>query len=244
MDMDASTTTFLLPAPGDAAIALLRTFPHVNLVEAGFDPSVYEDELFKRLDVEFPSSLHSAVARRRAEYLAGRACARQALKLCGREARQVHAGPDRCPQWPAGIAGSISHSERLAIAAVTAVPVLGVGVDIQPVANQLLTADELRDVVFAGADWDLLPRPGDAGEQLPLSVFSIKECLFKAAYPLVRRFFDFSSAEVLSIDWDLGMFRLGLRDWLHPSLPSHHELSGAIDVRRGVIRCLLVIDSH
>lgn len=63
-----------------------------------------------------------AVPRRRREFAAGRWCARAALAQLGEPPVPILRGPQNEPQWPAGIAGSITHCAgyRAAAAARTA----------------------------------------------------------------------------------------------------------------------------
>ena len=53
--------------------------------------------------------VRTAGPRRRAEFTAGRACARAALAALGLPAAPVLAGRAGEPRWPAGVTGSITH---------------------------------------------------------------------------------------------------------------------------------------
>jgi enterobactin synthetase component D len=80
------------------------------LVSCAFDPAQLAADDFQRAGIVPSASLQRSVAKRQAEYLAGRVCARAALqRLDGRDyVPGTH--EDRSPVWPAGIHGSITHS--------------------------------------------------------------------------------------------------------------------------------------
>src|SRR5688572_29707947 len=66
--------------------------------------------------IPLPATLHGAVPKRQAEFRAGRYCAMTALtaldaRFAGCEVGRADSG---APVWPAGIVGSISHSDGMA----------------------------------------------------------------------------------------------------------------------------------
>ncbi len=168
--------------------------------------------------IVLPESLANAMLKRQVEFAAGRFCAREALQQLGCESRATLAiGQDRVPLWPAGYLGSISHGDGLAIAVVTTTKAWrGVGIDIEriltieaaePLVEHLMTAAELAIGNAAGlslAHWLSL-------------VFSAKESLFKALYPLVGRYFDFLDAEVCELQKQQSCITLRLVTTLSPS---------------------------
>jgi 4'-phosphopantetheinyl transferase EntD len=69
---------------------------------------------------------------RRAQFIAGRACARTALVRTGHTACSVLADSEGVPQWPVGIVGSISHKHLLSIAAIApAANLRAIGIDLE-----------------------------------------------------------------------------------------------------------------
>lgn len=112
-------------------------------------------------------SLHPAEAalaagmgpQRRADFAAGRACARRALIGLDVHAA-VLAEADGAPLWPSGMRGSISHKDGVAVAVVGSDAVVaGIGVDIEVprplptvVLDSVLTPAELRQLTLAGHD--------------------------------------------------------------------------------------------
>lgn len=141
-----------------------------------------------------PPQLLHAVPKRKAEFIAGRRCAAEAIRrLTGREVFPGM-GEDRAPIWPEGVVGAISHSHGRAIAlAGSGQRFCGIGIDIE----RILTEEEARDIapqVLTESERRNLGKHID-----PIMtglIFSAKESLFKALYPSVRRFFFFEAAEL------------------------------------------------
>lgn len=162
------------------------------------------------LDIElFPSEVETlgrAVEKRRREFVTGRACARLALEQLGVAPAAIPGGAGGAPVWPAGVVGSITHCRGFRAAAVArATDALALGIDAEPdeplppgVLEEVAHGPEL-DVVAAGG-------PGaDAGRLL----FTAKEAVYKAWFPLTGRWLGFEDARV-SLDGPAGTFRAEL----------------------------------
>lgn len=167
------------------------------MVASRFDPSLWHEQQFALAGIA-PAR---GVAKRQSEFLAGRICAREALRQLCAEPGVPAVGADGAPQWPAGVVGSITHGQGRALAVVApAQRFQGLGLDIETLlpspraerlVGEILTAGELRRL--DGLD------PQQRARLITLS-FSIKESLFKALYPLVGRRFYFHDAELLEHD--------------------------------------------
>lgn len=164
-------------------------------------------------------------AKRQAEYLAGRLCARQALQRLTGTPSVPAVGKDRAPQWPAGVVGSITHGAGWAAALVGQADTWrGLGLDTElllPTGR----AERLAEQILTPAELECLPDTPEAQAWLTSLTFSFKESLFKALYPLVRRRFYFEHAELL--DWTpAGTARLRLLEDLGPDWPAGSLLDG------------------
>ncbi|MEU0527143.1 4'-phosphopantetheinyl transferase family protein [Streptomyces niveus] len=139
----------------------------------------------------------SAVAQRRGEFTTARHCARQALTRLGAPAGAILTGERGAPMWPEGVVGSITHCVGYR-AAVVARPahVVSIGVDAEPalpLPEGVLEAVALPDEQIAVKEL-LVTAPGVAWDRL---LFSAKESVYKAWFPLTRRFLEFEEARLV-----------------------------------------------
>ncbi|MBO4208924.1 4'-phosphopantetheinyl transferase family protein [Micromonospora echinofusca] len=146
-----------------------------------------------------------AVEKRRREFTTARFCARRALALLGRPPAPILPGQRGEPRWPMGIVGSITHCAGYRGAVVgEAERVRTIGIDAEP--NAALTDGVLEAVSLAVErdDIRMLTRehPRVHWDRL---LFSAKESVYKAWYPLAHRFLDFEEA-MISIDPLAGTF--------------------------------------
>jgi len=148
--------------------------------------------------VPFPEELAAvagAVPERRAEFATVRACAREALAELGVEPAPVLPDENRAPRWPAGVVGAMTHCQGYRAAAVArADVVLTLGIDAEP--NAALPPDVI-DLVARPEDLTgLAELPAGWGISWERLLFSAKESVFKAWYPVTREWLDFQEASV------------------------------------------------
>lgn len=212
--------------------------PGAVLVSCAFDPSRLADDDFQRAGIEQSPGLQRSVAKRQAEYLAGRVCARAALeRLDGREyVPATH--DDRSPIWPSGIHGSITHGKGWAAAVVAAADACGgLGLDQESLLDDE-RAERLAGEILTPAELRRLDR-SQPGLAVTLT-FSLKESLFKTLYPLTRKRFWFEHAELL--EWSSqGQARLRLLTDLSPDWRSGRELEGQFRVADGQLLSLVSV---
>jgi 4'-phosphopantetheinyl transferase EntD len=133
-------------------------------------------------------------AYRRQEFATGRACARAALARLGFPPLPVPRGPVGAPTWPPGVAGSITHCLGYRACAVTR-EASAVGIDAEPhealprVALDFITTEAER-IMLEQLE---LHAPG---VHLGRVLFSAKEAVCKAWWPLARRRLGFTDLEV------------------------------------------------
>ena len=125
---------------------------------------------------------------------AARIVARMLLSRFGREPYAIPKSTAGMPVWPEGIVGSLAHDAKVAIAAMAAQPEFqSVGIDIEP-AEPL--APDLLGIVATAKERDRIDDDPFRGRLL----FSIKEAIYKAVYPLDRTFLDHHDVEVSLAD--------------------------------------------
>lgn len=170
----------------------------------------------KRTDAEnvrlFPQEeaiIESAVEKRRREFTTARACAREALARLGLPPQPILSGARGEPLWPEGLVGSITHCQGYrACALARKADWATVGVDAEPDAP--LPDGLLPDIALPG-ERELLR---DLAREQPAThwdrlLFSAKEAVYKAWFPLARRWLGFEDA-TLEIDPERGSFRARL----------------------------------
>jgi enterobactin synthetase component D len=185
-----------------------------------------------------PASIANASPRRRFEYLAGRYCARQALRTCTPELAnaEISRGMGREPVWPPGIVGSISHTNNLAWAAVAqSCHARSIGLDVEVV----LTTKVANGIVDIVASRDEITRlqgmTGWSVARLVTLVFSAKETVFKCLYPEVGRSFEFRDLLLTAIDNETGSFQVLLARELSSELPTGRALHGRFELMDSLV---------
>ena len=149
--------------------------------------------------VLFPAEealISKAVDKRRREFTTARTCARTALATLGFAPAPILRGPRGAPIWPAGIVGSMTHCAGYRGAVVARdrdIHTVGIDAEVhEPLPEGVLTAvsdaDERHELERLASDV-----PGVCWDRL---LFSAKESVYKAWFPLTRRWLDFSEAAV------------------------------------------------
>lgn len=174
---------------------------------------------------------------RRREYILGRVCASKAYEMCvGSELLSLPSLASRAPQWPADVIGSISHDQNF-VAAVVALKadLLAVGLDFEVIGR---TKPEIAPRICNEDDVQNHSSLSEA--QLLTVIFSAKESLYKALYPIVNVFFGFEAAAVKEIDVQAKTFIIELRESLSSSFSKKHRFNGRFIITQG--SCLTVIE--
>ncbi|MEV0204320.1 4'-phosphopantetheinyl transferase superfamily protein [Streptomyces sp. NPDC050788] len=137
-----------------------------------------------------------AVPKRRREFALVRACARRAMDKLGVPPQPVLPGERGAPGWPAGLAGTMTHCDGYCAAAlVRAADLASLGIDAEP--HQPLP-DGVLEAVSLPAEEARLRRlaqqhPAIHWDRL---LFSAKESVYKAWFPLTRQWLEFTEADI------------------------------------------------
>ncbi len=134
-----------------------------------------------------------AVDKRRREFATVRHCARTALERLGITPGPILPGERGAPTWPGGVVGSMTHCAGFrgcAVARASDLHTIGLDAEpAEPLPDGVLEAIALPEEQAAirrlgpGIPWDRL-------------LFSAKESVYKAWFPLTRRFLEFHEARV------------------------------------------------
>lgn len=137
----------------------------------------------------------TAVDKRRSEFRTGRVLAREALAQIGCAPAPILARRERDPIWPAGFLGSISHSERLAVAVTAPASLIaGIGIDIEE--DPKLDPD-LNSIVCDAEEREQQPELAKLGIDHAKLCFVTKEAVYKATFPQQRRVLKFEQLRVV-----------------------------------------------
>lgn len=173
-----------------------------HLLSCEFNIHSYNDQCFVAHGIDFPDEVRAAVIKRKAEYLAGRIVVKQALSALGLVVAQQQVGiaKDRSPVWPKDIIGSISHTQDFAVCCVIrAAEISLIGVD----SELILSASAARSLaaeIHNETELNLMVNAGFTEAVGTSIIFSAKESLYKALYPVVRCYFGFEQARVSQLD--------------------------------------------
>jgi 4'-phosphopantetheinyl transferase EntD len=136
-----------------------------------------------------------AVPKRVHEFAGGRACARAALEKLGFNPVALPMGADRAPLWPAGITGSITHTDGFCAAVVaTTATIRALGLDVERADSvkahlwhRICRPEELAS--FASADAPEATRAASL-------IFSAKEAFYKCQHVLTGEWLGFHDLSI------------------------------------------------
>ncbi len=213
----------------------------VVLVSSRFDPQKLIDGDFQRCLIEPPASIQRSVAKRQTEFLAGRLCAREAMRRLDGRSHVPLIGEDRAPVWPEDVTGSITHSTGWAAAIVARKSDWrGLGLDVEQLMSHERAVRLAGEILTPAEMQRLNAGPEHEAAKLVTLTFSLKESLFKALYPIVLKRFYFEAAELL--DWsDEGTARLRLNIDLSAEWHNGKELDAQFSVQDGQLLSLVAI---
>nr|ASV46994.1 4'-phosphopantetheinyl transferase [uncultured bacterium] len=188
-----------------------------------------------------------AVAKRRREFTTARWCARQALSALGVPAVPIVPGGRGAPRWPPDLVGSITHCAgyRAAVAA-RASAITTVGIDAEPHAP---VPPGVYDSVSRPEERELLSERARTVPEICWDrlLFSAKESVYKAWYPLAQRWLDFDEARIsFALTGEgCGTFHAELLV-PGPAVPGHGVLSaftGRWQVDRGLVVTAVALEA-
>jgi enterobactin synthetase component D / holo-[acyl-carrier protein] synthase len=134
-----------------------------------------------------------SVAKRRNEFVTVRHCARLALEELGLPPVPILKGDKGEPCWPAGVVGSLTHTEGFRGAAVARRDeVRSIGIDAEP--HGVLPTGVLDAISLPAERTELGALP--AGLHWDRILFCAKEATYKAWFPVTHRWLGFEDAHI------------------------------------------------
>ncbi|OMI12978.1 4-phosphopantetheinyl transferase [Bradyrhizobium brasilense] len=135
-------------------------------------------------------SMGRAVAKVRRESGAARVAARTLLGQLGFPQMAIPKTRFGVPLWPAGVVGSLAHHDRVAAAAIAGTKrIAALGVDIEP--NEPLPENLIELIATPNER-----RMYDLHTLKRRDLFVLKEAVYKACFPMDRRFLEFQDVEI------------------------------------------------
>jgi 4'-phosphopantetheinyl transferase EntD len=182
-----------------------------------------------------------AVPARRREYAAVRSCARTCLGRLGYAPVPILPGLGGAPSWPAGVLGSMTHCAGYTAAAVAHDrQISAIGIDAEPDAP---LPDGVLDLVATPAEQDRLAatEPAPDCPNWDRLLFSAKEAVYKAWFPLVGDWLDHQQAEIHFHPHEATFTALLSRDSLIVNGRQIHRLHGRWTRERGILVTALIL---
>lgn len=151
--------------------------------------------------LDCPAYLKDAATSRLDEFFAGRIVAEAILRqhFCCYSA--VTSKTTRLPIWPQGLSGCISHTQDKLLVIVSE-KYQYIGVDLQSLIMPE-TAQQIATLILTPSEQQLgqgLIQQGLDFTQFLSLIFSMKESLYKAVYPVVQTYIDFLEVELTDIN--------------------------------------------
>ena len=168
------------------------------------------------------------VDKRQREFAAARRCARKALALLGISDFPLLPGQDRAPIWPSKVVGTITHTDcnpsgYCGVAVADSSLTTGLGIDAEP---RLPLPAELWPSILDQEERRQALLTSEPGIQARL-VFSAKETTYKAIYPTLKQFLDFSDVHIQMRAED-GLFFANLIGPMSKALAVREPLEGRL----------------
>jgi 4'-phosphopantetheinyl transferase EntD len=184
-----------------------------------------------------------AVEIRQRDYATVRGCARACLQRLGYAPVPILSDAGGAPSWPDGVQGSMTHCSGYAAAAVGPLSrISAIGIDAEPDAP---LTDDVLEVVATPAERERLAvtqsEPDDPNWDRLL--FSAKEAVYQAWYPVAGEWLDHQEAEILFHPQNRTFTAQLSRDGLIIHGRQIHRLHGHWIRQRGILATAVVVAS-
>ncbi len=175
--------------------------------------------------------------KKKKSFYLGRSAAHRALALCGLvNPPAIMFDSKNNPLWPEGFTGSISHTDNLALAVVSSNKnILSLGIDLEFQRTKIPAKLKERICVESELVWC----QAEQTDLRTLIIFSAKEAIYKALYPICKKFFGFKAVELLPID--AGKFQARLLVDLAEDLKKGYQFEIKYALKMNYIYALTII---
>jgi 4'-phosphopantetheinyl transferase EntD len=169
------------------------------------------------------------------QFMAGRYCIHKNLNT----KTIIKIMPFGAPKWPKGICGSITHCKNFASACCGKLEtVRGIGIDSESIFDQK-TVKELRGLIASQeeikhSDLDL--------KTLLTLVFSAKESLYKAIFPITQSFFGYRDADFYALDLHKKTFKIKIKDHPFKGLLLKNNFQGSFTLAKDMVHTGIILN--
>ena len=137
--------------------------------------------------------IRSVSEKRRKEFIAGRVCAREAMRHLGVAVGPIGRLPSGAPRWPELVTGSISHTDGFAVAAVCRTGrATSIGIDVENVSSM---SEEIWPLLFTSGELERILNNRDKNLMATI-MFSAKESFYKGQSIITGEWLDFLDVEI------------------------------------------------
>lgn len=215
--------------------------PNLHTANCRFNVAKFDDAWFMAEKIDLPEVMKCSNHKRRAEYFIGRYLAKQCLAEMGVQQFVLAADSNRCPQWPENLLGSISHSDDTAICVLARKrDYAAIGVDTENWVNADMAKDMCKMVMS--------PTEQQLGKTIVgdiryfTHIFSAKESIFKALYPQVGRYFNFSAAQLIATESSQNLLCFELTENLNTTYTKGMQLQVRFNASESGVTTLCLIE--
>lgn len=166
-------------------------------------------QIWQQYDLARPDYLLNAVPKRLNEFYAGRILAQAILQQHFDYSASITSMSERLPIWPKGFKGSISHSNNKLVVAISS-QVNYLGIDIENIVDENFAKDSAALILTSAEQylWKTGQIQGLNFREYLTLIFSLKESLYKAVYPVAQSYIDFLEALVEQFDFENKLVQL------------------------------------
>lgn len=160
-------------------------------------------QIWQQYDLARPNYLLNAVPKRLNEFYVGRILAQAILQQHFSCLDSITSMSERLPIWPKDFRGSISHARDQVVVAISSQADY-LGIDIEHIVDENFAKDSAALILTLAEQylWKTGQIQGLNFREYLTLIFSLKESLYKAVYPVAQSYIDFLEASVEQFDFE------------------------------------------
>jgi enterobactin synthetase component D len=205
-----------------------------------FDPELFQASELENFTHELPPNFETFHKHKKAEFVASRMAIKELFSKLNISDPLPQRITAQSPVWPASYLGSISHTKGVAVVAMASSSNLkGLGLDCERL-ERCQQVENIWTKISTHEEREFFHKNRWRDAYWKLILFSAKESLYKAAYPLVQQYFGFEQAQVIALNPQSQ--ELVLRsDFLTAKIPGT-TIHARYDLEGDLVKTLVLID--